>query len=80
MAVSRRLEDIHEGAVVTRVQNSLKRLGLDPGESDGVFGAATERAVIEFQTTHGLVANGVIEQRMWVALGFKGPVPAPGEN
>ena len=77
MAISQRPEDIHEGPVVTRVQNALKRLGLDPGESDGVFGSATERAVIEFQTTRGLVADGVIEQRMWVALGFKGPVPHP---
>ena len=77
MAVSRRLEDIHEGDVVTRVQNALKRLGLDPGKSDGVFGPATERAVIEFQTTHGLVADGIVDQRMWVALKFRGPVPRP---
>ncbi len=80
MAISRRLEDIHEGAVVTRVQDALKRLGLDPGKSDGVFGSVTERAVMEFQTTHGLVADGVVEQRMWVALGFKGPVPHPVKN
>jgi peptidoglycan hydrolase-like protein with peptidoglycan-binding domain len=80
MAISRRLEDIHEGEVVTRVQNALKRLGLDPGESDGVFGSATEHAVMEVQTTHGLVADGIIEQRMWVTLGFKGPVPHPGES
>jgi N-acetylmuramoyl-L-alanine amidase len=77
MAISRRLEDIHEVEEVTRVQNALKRLGLDPGESDGVFGSATEHAVMEFQTTHGLVDDGIIEQRMWVALGFKGPVPHP---
>lgn len=60
MAISRCPEDIHEGAVVTRVQNALKRLGLDPGKSDGVFGSVTERAVIEFQTMHALVADGVI--------------------
>ncbi|MDQ3825152.1 MAG: peptidoglycan-binding protein [Actinomycetota bacterium] len=75
MAVSRRLEDIHEGEVVTRVQNALLRLGVDPGNSDGIFGPATERAVIEFQTTHGLVADGIVDQRMWVALKFRGPVP-----
>ena len=77
MAVSRRQEDIHEGEVVTRVQNALKRLGLDPGKIDGVFGPATERAIMEFQTTHGLVADGVVDQRMWVSLKFKGPVPQP---
>ena len=75
MAISRRMEDIHEGAVVTRVQKALIRLGLDPGNVDGVFSSATERAVMEFQTTHGHVVNGIIEQRTWVALGFKGPVP-----
>jgi peptidoglycan hydrolase-like protein with peptidoglycan-binding domain len=77
MAVSRRLEDIHAGEVVTRVQNALIRLGVDPRKSDGVFGPATERAVIEFQTTHGLVADGIVDQRMWVALKFRGPVPHP---
>jgi len=80
MAISRSLEDIHEGEVVTRVQNALKRLGLDPGKIDGVFGPATERAVTEFQTTHGLVADGVVDQRMWVALKFKGPVPEPAKT
>jgi peptidoglycan hydrolase-like protein with peptidoglycan-binding domain len=77
MAVSRRLEDIHEGEVVTRVQKALERLGLNPGNIDGVFNSVTERAVIEFQTKHGMVADGIVEQRAWVALGFKGPVPPP---
>jgi peptidoglycan hydrolase-like protein with peptidoglycan-binding domain len=61
MAVSRRLEDIHEGEVVTRVQKALERLGLNPGKIDGVFSCVTERAIIDFQTTHGMVANGIVE-------------------
>jgi peptidoglycan hydrolase-like protein with peptidoglycan-binding domain len=77
MAVSRRLEDIHEGEIVTRVQKALERLGLNPGKIDGVFSSITERAVIGFQTKHGIVADGIVEQRTWVALGFKGPVPHP---
>ena len=77
MAVSRRLEDIHEGEIVTRVQKALERLGLNPVKIDGVFSSITERAVIGFQTKHGIVADGIVEQRTWVALGFKGPVPHP---
>jgi peptidoglycan hydrolase-like protein with peptidoglycan-binding domain len=77
MAISHRAEDIREGAMVTRVQTALKNRGFDPGAINGFFGGATENAVKQFQSRHGLVANGIVDQRTWAALGFKGPVPKP---
>jgi peptidoglycan hydrolase-like protein with peptidoglycan-binding domain len=77
MAISRRQEDIHEGAMVTRVQTALKNRGFDPGGLNGIFGAETETAVKQFQSKQGLVANGIVDQRTWAALGLKGAVPKP---
>jgi peptidoglycan hydrolase-like protein with peptidoglycan-binding domain len=77
MAISRRPEDIREGAMVTRVQKALKNRGFDPGAVSGVFDVATESAVKQFQSKHGLAANGIVDQRTWAALGLKGPVPKP---
>lgn len=44
---------------VRTLQLDLKAKGYDPGLIDGFFGDATERAVQEFQTRAGLVADGV---------------------
>jgi len=40
------------------VQLALAELGYDPGEADGILGFATRRALIAFQTDHGLVRSG----------------------
>lgn len=64
--------------MVHRVQTALKRRGFDPGTADGItFGPGTEHAVRQFQAANGLVADGIVGQRTWSALGFKGQVPAP---
>jgi peptidoglycan hydrolase-like protein with peptidoglycan-binding domain len=57
---------------VSAVQQVQQRLGVDP--VDGSFGAMTEQAVKQFQTSHGLDANGVVGAATRQALGI-GPGP-----
>ena len=48
----------NEGAGVKLLQNRLKSYGFLKGTVDGVYGAATEEAVKEFQKANGLKADG----------------------
>lgn len=77
MAISKNQGDIRDGAMVHRVQEALKQRGFDPGPVDGRFGDGTENAVRQFQTSKGLMADGIVGQQTWAALGFKGQVPHP---
>ena len=45
---------------VRLVQEILKSLGYDI-VADGIFGPGTARTVIEYQTSHGLTADGVVD-------------------
>ncbi len=54
-------------AAVSELQTLLRRHGHDI-TVDGRFGAATEAAVIAFQTALGLVPDGVVGQKTWAAL------------
>jgi peptidoglycan hydrolase-like protein with peptidoglycan-binding domain/LAS superfamily LD-carboxypeptidase LdcB len=70
------------GAGVEAVQRALAQLGHSPGEIDGRFGAATERAVRAFQSRSGLTADGQVGPRtkaaLAAALGGKiAPLPTP---
>jgi putative chitinase len=47
------------GPDVTALQTKLKDLGFDPNEGDGNFGAGTRDAVIAFQQSKGLQADGI---------------------
>lgn len=47
------------GSRVTELQNNLNKLGYSVGTADGKFGAATKRAVIAFQSAHGLTPDGL---------------------
>src|SRR5258706_2918383 len=47
------------GPDVTALQQRLKDLGFDPNGVDGNFGAGTRDAVIAFQQSKGLQADGV---------------------
>lgn len=46
------------GPEVTKVQKALKSKGYYSGSCDGVFGASTKTAVIEFQKAEGISADG----------------------
>ncbi len=56
------------GEAVRRLQTLLRRHGFSPGAVDGIFGPATEAAVVAFQRAHGLLADGVVGPRTWRAL------------
>ncbi len=56
------------GPFVTEAQELLRGAGFFPGKVDGVFGSLTRRAVITFQDTHGLAADGVVGPNTWQAL------------
>ncbi len=56
------------GTAVTRVQEALKARGFYKDVVDGVFGPATEAAVMAFQRSVQLVPDGVVGPATWQAL------------
>lgn len=60
-----------KGAVVKKLQQKLQALGFAPGKPDGFFGAGTEAAVINFQLSEGLYADGVAGPNTIKKLGLK---------
>ena len=59
------------GADVSRLQTRLNELGFNPGKIDGDFGPGTEAAVIAFQRSEELLANGIVDIKTLRALGFE---------
>ena len=59
-----------KGEYVTLLQTELVQKGYDIGKCgiDGSFGAATEKAVREFQRNSGLAVDGVVGKNTWAAL------------
>jgi len=57
-----------QGADVEYVQQRLRELGYLSGRADGIFGNATERAVRDFQSAHGLTSDGVVGNRTLAML------------
>jgi peptidoglycan hydrolase-like protein with peptidoglycan-binding domain len=56
------------GETVRSLQDQLRAAGFDPGLSDGVFGARTERAIRDFQRAQGLQVDGIAGRRTFAAL------------
>lgn len=56
------------GSDVRTAQTALIRAGYDPGAANGVFGAATERAVMQFQRVLGATRDGIIGPVTWQFL------------
>ncbi|HEX6648575.1 MAG TPA: peptidoglycan-binding protein [Pyrinomonadaceae bacterium] len=56
------------GPDVLTLQSTLKQLGFDPNGVDGTFGPGTEAAVIAFQTSKGLTADGIVGPATMAAL------------
>src|SRR5437879_3851521 len=58
------------GPDVTELQQKLKDLGFDPNGVDGNFGPGTKAAVIAFQQSKGLQADGIAGPASLAALGL----------
>lgn len=58
------------GGQVVTIQEKLKRWGYYDGAVDGVFGSRTQAAVVKFQRTNGLTADGVVGANTLQALGM----------
>ncbi len=73
----RTLQDGSSGPDVVLLQTRLKERGFPPGAVDGEFGPGTQAAVLAFQSSEGLLADGVVGPRTGAALGLDGSEPAP---
>jgi peptidoglycan L-alanyl-D-glutamate endopeptidase CwlK len=65
------MAELREGSTgdqVIQLQSSLKALSFDPGTIDGDFGPKTTAAVIAFQQSKGLQADGVVGPEVIAAL------------
>jgi peptidoglycan hydrolase-like protein with peptidoglycan-binding domain len=62
------LEFGSRGAEVLTLQKALQTLGFDPNGTDGKFGRGTESAVILYQTSKGLTADGKAGAQTLTAL------------
>lgn len=64
------------GTAVTIVQNALIAAGIAvKGGADGVFGAGTTAAIINFQNAQGLPATGILDVRTAQRLNLIAPAP-----
>ncbi|MHB8666513.1 MAG: peptidoglycan-binding protein [Burkholderiales bacterium] len=60
---------------IKALQQALLDHGFNPGKADGIFGPGTEAAVLAFQHSEGLLADGVAGARTLAAL--RGSAAAP---
>lgn len=60
------------GPEVKKLQQELKDLGFDPNGVDGNFGPGTKAAVIAFQQSKGLQADGMVGSHTLAALQLDG--------
>jgi peptidoglycan hydrolase-like protein with peptidoglycan-binding domain len=51
-----------------KIQRALKAAGVYTGKVDGKIGPGTKEAIIEFQKSHGLKADGVLGKKTWEEL------------
>lgn len=65
-----RRRTLRQGSTGSDVHAVQRLLNVDGAglRTDGVFGPATERAVVAFQRKHGLAVDGVVGRETWTAL------------
>jgi peptidoglycan L-alanyl-D-glutamate endopeptidase CwlK len=64
------LKEGMSGTEVNNLQTALKAKGFDPGVIDGQFGLGTEAALIAFQKSENLPADGIAGTQVQTALGL----------
>ena len=57
-----------KGVYVATLQDALDFLGYNAGNIDGIFGTNTKNAVINYQKSKGLKADGIVGCNTWTAL------------
>jgi peptidoglycan L-alanyl-D-glutamate endopeptidase CwlK len=71
------LQEGASGPEVVQLQEMLKIRGFNPGRADGDFGPATRAAVMAFQKSEGLLADGIAGPRTQEALGLVADASLP---
>ena len=61
-------EIIRVNVTPEQLQAALKGAGIYNGKIDGKVGSGTKAAIIEFQKTHELTADGIVGRKTWDAL------------
>ncbi|MFH0753037.1 MAG: peptidoglycan-binding domain-containing protein [Candidatus Omnitrophota bacterium] len=65
---SKGFDIIRVGVSGRELQKALKGAGIYDGKIDGKVGSKTKAAVVEFQKTHSLKADGIVGQKTWNEL------------
>jgi len=67
----------YERTLIWKVQQELKRIGLDPGAADGNMRVRTRDAIETYQRARGLPANGRVTEELFARLKVEAPPPGP---
>ena len=65
------------GSDVSTLQDALGKQGFNPGPTTGRFNISTQAAVIAFQRSEGLLADGIVGPRTAAALALPNPPEIP---
>ena len=75
MAGEPQLEKGQSGEWIQYLQQMLQQAGYWGGAVDGEFGDDLEQAVIQFQSSNGLAADGIVGPMTWATLTGQGNAP-----
>lgn len=73
--MGRVLKEGMSGQDVLELQEALLLAGFPAGNIDGAFGPGTEAAVLGFQRSQGLLADGIVGRRTLTALELAADIP-----
>jgi hypothetical protein len=66
-----------KGEAVKVCQQRLNSQGFGPLATDGIFGEKTKQAVIQFQQSSNLTADGIVGDKTWTILQSTGVIKTP---